>query len=119
MLIVPNSSPQSRRSSASFKPGDLVTGKDRSYKRSIYKMLSTSENPETGLFEFQSLGPYCVDRYIDMGSKSVQYQFIREYAEFRLANRQEIAVSNRTRSQYRMLKFLERLGILDNYRNYV
>jgi hypothetical protein len=94
-----------------FDVGDLVTGKDRSYKRSIYKMVSTTENPIMGLFEFQSLGDSVVEMYKDKGVSKSQYTFPREYADFRPATRKELTESNRVQVVYRLLRLLKKLGI--------
>jgi hypothetical protein len=99
-----------------FEPGDLVTGKDRSYKRSIYKILSSTEDPDIVLVEFQSLGYKNVQMWKDNGASQSSYQFFREYSEFRLATRQEIDESSNTKTQYALIRLLKKLGMVTDTR---
>jgi hypothetical protein len=100
---------------APFKVGDLVTGKDRSFKRSIYKLIGISDenlkNPEFGMFEFQSLGDDVVERWKEQGARVSNYQFIRKFSEFRLATRGEKKEGAKARGMYYLMKMLQRLGI--------
>ena len=100
-----------RKVSCPFSPGDFVTGKDRSYRRSIYKMLSTTENPELGLFEFQSLDKDVVERWKDRGAHVNQYQMVRLYNEYRHATKKELKASDDARMNYFLLRLLCKLGI--------
>ena len=101
-----------KRNKVPFKIGDLVTGIDRSYKRSIYKMLSSTEDPDRGLFEFQSLGADVVQRWKDSHSSISQYQMTRKYKDFRLATVDELNESTRAQSRYALQKLLHKLEVL-------
>ena len=100
-----------RKVSCPFKPGDLVTGKDRSYKRSIYKMLEETENPEVGLFEYQSLGFDVVQSWKDNKARISQYQVLRTYDEFRFANDEELKDSKSAKVNYSLRRLLIKLGM--------
>ncbi|CAM6003868.1 unnamed protein product [Sphagnum balticum] len=47
----------------------------KSYKRSIYKMVSTTENPTEGMFEFQSLGNQVVDAFRNAGNEGTNMKY--------------------------------------------
>jgi hypothetical protein len=96
-----------------FKLGDLVTGKDRSYRRSIYKMVGLSTDPEQGMFEFQSLGNQVVDAFKNQGSPTTMYIFLRRYDEFRHATDEEIRSSDKVRAKYRLIYLLGSLKLAD------
>ena len=100
-----------RKTSPQFKVGDLVTGIDRSYKRSVYKFISTTESDNIGIFEFQSLNGSVVDSYKDSKAPRHTYEFSRLYSEFRLANRDELNENDKYRSSYKLLKLLRLLKI--------
>ena len=94
-----------------FEPGDFVTGVDRSYKRSIYKMLSTTEDPLAGLFEFQSLGSDTLDSWLDSKSLKHTYQMYRLYSDFRHASRKEVVEMDRSKALYRLRRILHKLDV--------
>lgn len=100
-----------RKPKVKFKVGDLVTGKDRSYRRSIYKFLSSTESANIGLFEFQSLRSDVVERWKDRGAPSHLYRMNREYSEFRKATPGEVLESDKARAMYYMLKVLRHLSL--------
>lgn len=98
----------------SYNRGDLVTGKDRSYKRSIYKYIGPSVDPLYGEFEFVTLGENTAEQYMRghrFTDKSA-ITFRRLFAEFRKATPKEIKKSNQTRARYLLRFLLFRLGIL-------
>lgn len=94
-----------------FNRGDLVTGLDRSYKRSIYKFLSSTENPEFGLFEFQSLNGNTVVMYKMQGFKQSKFEGVRAYSEFRLAEPFEALENNRLIARDCVRSLLKKLGV--------
>lgn len=94
-----------------FKIGALVTGIDRSFKRSVYKLIARSSQADIGLFEFQSLGRDVVERWKDGHASTASYQGYRRYNEFRLATKKELLESYKARSTYMLIKMLRRLRV--------
>jgi hypothetical protein len=97
-----------------FKVGDLVTGVDRSYKRSIYKYVKSVETfpEEYGWYEFVSLNGNVVQMWKDRGADATQYLFLRLNDEFRLATPAEINSSNTDVTRYAVRSLLMKLGVL-------
>lgn len=100
-----------RKLSGGFRVGDLVTGLDRSYQRSIYKVLGKGTKSKSLLLEFVSLRDDVIDRWKDTGAGVLQYQCERRSSEFRKANRKEIKASKRARAIYYLNKLFNRLGL--------
>ena len=94
-----------------FKVGELITGRDRSYKRSIYKVLSKTSNPRILLLEFVSLGEDVIEMWKDRKANPFHYRCERKATDFRKATRKEIRESNRTRGIYQLRKILRKLGL--------
>lgn len=89
-----------------FRLGSLVTGGDRHYERSIYR-LDKDLNGYVGQYRIISYrGKVFTDD--DLANGRLDYQ--REHAEFRLATWMEIKVSS-TRSHHRLFDLLAKLGI--------
>jgi hypothetical protein len=104
-----------KKSKIPFKIGAMVTGTDRSYKRSIYKFMAATEDSEYGVFEFQSLGWDVIQRWLDVGANVTQYQMLRRYDEFRLAKRNEIKESKDAKAKYSLRRVLDKLNIYANH----
>jgi hypothetical protein len=104
-----------------FKRGDLVTGHDQSYERSIYKFIEgIGGSKNEGIFEIVSYAGTTNEQIIaDLLKQGIAQSLInskirgaRAYAEFRLATWMEIKISS-TRSHKKLLNLLNKLGVLD------
>lgn len=84
-----------------FKVGDLVTGKDRSYKRSIYKVISHEG-------EMLSLKLVCFDGALGIG-KHGDFQKARPAGKFRLATSEEVYSELAYAYKVHLLKFVKEL----------
>jgi hypothetical protein len=92
-----------------FKKGALVTGKNRSYKRSIYKFIKPTADPDIGIFEFISLNGQTRKDHQRMAKQPVSaYKMPRDYAEFRLATWFEVK-SSTTKTHHKLMSVLRRL----------
>ena len=94
-----------------FRLGDLVTGRDRSYRRSIYKVIGRGVDAKHLLLEFVSLKDDTIDRWLDSKAPVDMYQSMRKHSEFRKANRKEIKESRLVIALYRLHRLLRKLGI--------
>lgn len=97
-----------------LKPGDLVTGIDRSYERSIYRYLRPgSFDDDSGIFEFVSLaGNTAVDHLNKNPHKKVEdLHTVIFYSEVRPATWFEIKKSS-SHSLTCLMLLLDRLDIL-------
>lgn len=94
-----------------FAINDLVTGKDKSYLRSVYKYIGHTDDPESGIFELVTYKRQCVDYFRHAKARSTVYTFKRRYDEFVLASSEEIAKSNKTRATYMLCYVLDKLGV--------
>jgi hypothetical protein len=100
-----------------FKLGDLVTGKDRSYERSIYKLVA-QHNDNTGIYEIVSFKGRTNELIVsELLAKGVSQsdinsvtQHLRNHSEFRLATWLEIKRSS-TNSHHVLMAFLWKLDV--------
>lgn len=108
-----NPTPKIKRRQAKipFERGNLVTGVDRSYKRSIYKFISDTESSECGVFEFQTLANDSIMMYKMRGYTSSKMQKVRRYDEFRLAEPLEVLESNKLMARDSLRYLLKKLGV--------
>lgn len=97
-----------------FNINDLVTGKNRSYKRSIYRYIGPHEDsPETmGYYQFVTLGNTTVKQWKDRGADPKQYTFPRDHDEFRLATPEEIEESDNVVTEYAVRSLLHKLKVI-------
>lgn len=88
-----------------FKVGDLVTGKNRSYRRSIYKLVRADDN---------SVGTYGIVSFNGQTQFTSGQTGRRYHSEFRLASAFEVKISASDLAEraFDKLKFvLDRLNV--------
>ena len=107
-----------------FKSGDLVTGIDQSYKRSIYRYIESTGQKGISLYEIVSLDGRDYDkereshRAIGRSEEDIDkiYRRERNDGEFRIATWMEIKRST-THSLEILVSLLWDLGIKPRYTN--
>lgn len=87
-----------------FKPGDVVTGIDRSYKRSIYVCVECLDSQD-GMYK-----PIAYSGRVLPEETSNKYLGMRSHSEFRFASKIEIIRAS-TRSFESLCSLLSSLGI--------
>lgn len=107
-----------------FKPGDLVTGIDQSYRRSIYRYIGPSPcgTKGKGLYEIESYdgrdNAKIIEKALAAGHTQEQIWSITRHTrmngEFRLARWIEVKMSS-TKSHQRLIELLWALGIRPEY----
>jgi hypothetical protein len=100
-----------RKLKGGFKVGDLVTGKNRSYHRSVYKVIGPGGSPKYLLLEFVSLGHDVVMNYKRRNAPLGMYQTFRQHARFRKVTKKERKESNKTTARWYLLEILKLLGL--------
>jgi hypothetical protein len=94
-----------------FNIGDLVTGHNRSYQRSIYQLESIVDS-NYGIYKFISYKSQTYDELVRKGYSQGQLFTHRAHNEFRLATKMEILYSC-TKTHARLFIFLYKLGATD------
>lgn len=88
-----------------FRVGDLVTGTDRRYARSIYRIESLIDD-ERGMYRIVSLSGRVYPKDLENGL------FENKHDGFRLATNMEIKISSDSNhTRYCLIRLLSNLGI--------
>jgi hypothetical protein len=97
---------------SNIKVGDLVTGKDRSYERSIYRVTSINNDGINAMFEFIALRGMSQQYYLEKKGITIDDVTELEFTldDFRVASNIDIAKAT-TGSHIKLLQLIDKLDI--------